>query len=204
MTTLKNPVPTTELGAVNVLLASIGEAPVSTVSGNQTSDVSLALAKLAEENVAVQLMGWDFNTEEDYPLVPDNTGTIFIPDTALRVDVSRFKRWDVNPVVRGRRLYDKKNRTYTFKGNVEAEITFGLPFEDLPQAARWYITVRAGRKFQFVTVASEALNRFTDKDESDALTTLKQAEASSAQYSIFDNYAVRRGLSPRRPYGTRR
>ena len=54
----------TELEAVNILLTTIGEAPVNTLTGNQVTDVSIANQVLNEVSREVQSQGWHFNTEQ--------------------------------------------------------------------------------------------------------------------------------------------
>ena len=54
--------PATELQAVNQMLSVIGEAPVNTITGTTTTDVSVAKNILDETSMTVQSMGWNFNT----------------------------------------------------------------------------------------------------------------------------------------------
>ena len=54
--------PTTELQAVNIMLSVIGEAPINTLAGSTTTDVSIAINLLNETSLSVQSMGWNFNT----------------------------------------------------------------------------------------------------------------------------------------------
>ena len=59
---------TTELEAINIMLAAIGEAPVNTLTGTLPVDVKIAQSTLVEINKAVQAEGWSFNTETDVTL----------------------------------------------------------------------------------------------------------------------------------------
>ena len=54
--------PTTELQAVNTMLSTIGEAPVNSITGTTTVDVSVAKNILDETSMSVQSQGWNFNT----------------------------------------------------------------------------------------------------------------------------------------------
>ena len=49
--------PTTELQAVNQMLSVIGEAPVNSITGTVTTDVSVAKNILDETSMSVQSMG---------------------------------------------------------------------------------------------------------------------------------------------------
>src|SRR5689334_6681077 len=102
-------IPTTELEAVNVLLSTLGESPVNSLSGNLTTDASLARTKLAEVSKSVQGRGWNFNTDLDYPLTRDSDGYINLPPNIARVELSRRTYPEVMAVQRGMRLYDRKN-----------------------------------------------------------------------------------------------
>ena len=48
---------TTELEAINIMLAAIGEAPVSSLTGLLPQDVAIAQSTLVETNRAVQSEG---------------------------------------------------------------------------------------------------------------------------------------------------
>ena len=58
--------PTTELQAVNTMLSTIGEAPVNSITGTTTVDVSVAKNILDETSMSVQSQGWNFNTHTNY------------------------------------------------------------------------------------------------------------------------------------------
>lgn len=49
---------TTELQAINTILSIIGEAPVSSITTNIGSDVSIAKQILDESSISVQTKGW--------------------------------------------------------------------------------------------------------------------------------------------------
>ena len=81
----------TELEAVNVLLTTIGEQPINSFSGNQTTDVTIARQVLTEVSREVQSQGWHFNTEPEVSLVPDSTNKhIIVPIDVARID-SKYK-----------------------------------------------------------------------------------------------------------------
>ena len=61
----------TELDAVNQILSSVGQAPVTTLD-LQTLNCAIVLNTLREVNKQVQSEGWIFNTERDYTLTPDS------------------------------------------------------------------------------------------------------------------------------------
>ena len=74
-----------ELPAVNQILQSCGQAPVTTL--DQTNpDVAIAYQTLLEVSREVQAEGWSFNKELNYEMVPDTNNEILIPNNMLQID----------------------------------------------------------------------------------------------------------------------
>ena len=183
--------PLTELEAVNTMLEVIGEAPVNTLEISGVTEVSIARSILNATSRNFQARGWSFNTEKDYPLVLDEFGQVNLPTNTLQVDATD-RSLDV--VQRGSKLYDKANHTYIFTEAPKAEITFFLPFEELPHPVKAYLTIAAGRDFQRKVVGSDSLNGFTQEDEMKALVAVSEYEADTEDYSIFYSYSVARPI----------
>ena len=177
--------PTTLIGAVNELLAIIGEAPISSLEGSLTADVATAKATLERVSREVQSAGWHFNTEVDYPLAPDVNGEITLPSNAVRVDIDPTRHPGLELVQRGTRLYDRVNHTYAINQTIYANLVVLLPFEELVEAARMYITIRAGRMFQDRQVGSETLHGFNGRDEMMARALLVEAEDDTTNANIL-------------------
>ena len=190
---------TTKLDAINSMLIGIGEAPVNTLtSGLQEAEVAAILL----DNVSreVQSACWSFNTDLRYTLTPNTAKEIVLPSNTLVVDTTKLKRdYNTDVIERKSRLYDRTKNSYEFDGDVEVDITYLFDFEELPEVARRYITLRAGRKFQENILGSSEMTQLQFKDEQAALINLRDFESQSADYNIFDNYdtyaAVDRGLS---------
>lgn len=178
--------PTTELEAVNAMLHSIGESPVVTIDDDTDPlpvDVDIAVRILRSTNREVQVRGWTFNTEYEYPLNRDGDNYIPVPANALHVDPDGNYQ-DRDGVMRGTRLYDRRNHTFVWDKNITATIKFLLPFEELPEAARNYIAVRAGRKFQAGVVGSQILQAFTQEDEVTALSLMRHEECDAGDFNV--------------------
>lgn len=187
--------PTTELDAINTMLSAIGEAPVNTVEDNGVVDAVMARQILNGVSREVQAWGWHWNTEKEYLLVPTfPEGELVLPHTVLRVD-SVSTDQDVDVVVRGNRLYDRRNHTYRFDRPLKVDMVILLQFHELPEPARRYITIRSARTFQERVVGSAELSQFALKDELRALAVLREMDADTADYNILtDNYSVARVL----------
>lgn len=176
--------PTTELEAVNLMLSVIGETPVNSVTSNGIADAVLAYQILTHSSREVQLVGWHWNTEINFPITPSTTGELLLPANTLKVDTTGESQ-GLDLVQRGNRLYDRVNQTFVFDQPVRVEIVLLLPFDELPEAARSYITIRSARQFQERVVGSEVLQAFTSRDEFAAMAKLKEAEAETGDYNIL-------------------
>lgn len=178
--------PTSELEAINTILSVIGESPISSTSEiSSVADAVTAQSILSEVSRQVQTKGWHFNTDKEITLSPDTySGEITVPTNCLRVDSSGADR-EVDVVHRGTKLYDRTKHTYKISKQIVVDMVVLLPFTELPQAARHYITIKAARIFQSRTVGSEALYQFTATDERDALIDLKKAEGVTGDYNIL-------------------
>jgi hypothetical protein len=160
---------TTELSAVNAMLATIGESPVADLDDTSLLDVTDARSVLAEVSRTVLLDGWAFNTDDEYPLAPQTVSpfNILVPDTALVVIPSKS-----NPtiIVRAGKLFDNEAFSFNFEGKepVPCRVVWSLPFADMPEVTRQYVTVRSCRLFQARKGGSETIYAFTDRDERDA------------------------------------
>lgn len=185
---------TTELDAINIMLGTIGESPINSLdAATGVVDAVTARSILAEVAVQVQEEGWHFNTESEFVLTPDaGTNEIYVSPNTIEVDVSPYTT-DVDVAIRGNRLYDRKNKTYKFSQDIKADLTILLEFNELPQAARHYITIRAARVFQQRMVGSQILGAYTDQDEARALRAMRRYESKSGDYNILTgNYSVMR------------
>ena len=179
---------TTKTEAVNIMLGTIGESPVSDIDSNSGVDVAIAKDILDEVSREVQTDGWRFNTEYDVPLSRDNNNEIQLTENMAQV---RFQKRDwsssLEPVIRGNRLYNVRERTYAFDKDLEAEeVVYLLDFDEIPEYVRYYIAVRAARRFQARYVGSDKHNQFSMRDEVEARSIAVGAENVSGNYNIFD------------------
>ena len=165
---------TTELSAVNTMLEVIGETPVNSLGDLLPVDAAVARNILEETARDIQSRGWNFNREYDFPLQPDAvSGDITLPANFVHAEIK-----DKDAIIRGNRLYDRENHTYTFPlKTYKADVIQILPFDELPEQARHYITVRAARIFQSRVVGSGTLHQFSEEEEYKALAELKRFDS---------------------------
>lgn len=181
---------TTALDAVNAMLATIGQAPISSLDTPGLVDAVTAKATLNEVTRTTLAHGWDFNKDYDYPITPDVNGEIVLPSNILSIDTTReFYNYDV--VQRGKRLWDKTNKTFVFDKTLKFDITWLLGFEEIPEPARQYIMIRCCRLFQDRTLSSDTLHSYTKDDEYAAWAMLVRQENVTEDPNIFDSNDMR-------------
>ena len=182
--------PTSQLGAVNAMLTTIGEAPVNSLSSGLL-DAETAETILNEVSRDVQSTGWNFNTEFNMNLAADTGGNVVLPATVLRADASAKYRSSKNEYIqRGTRMYDKVNHTYNIGNDIAVDVVVFLAFDELPEVARRYIILKASRLFQERLVGSDTLSTMNRADEDQAYMSLKEMEGDNGDYNIFDDYGT--------------
>lgn len=183
---------TTKLEAVNTLLSSIGEAPVNSLTSGLV-DAETAETIINAVSREVQSQGWSFNTDRAREFTPDVNNQFIIPSNVLRLDMGQSRTEHLDVVQRGNKLYNRAKNSFYFDPSVtgiKMNAVVLLDFEELPEAARRYITIRSARIFQDRVVSSSELHGFQQRDELVALVELKDADGEVNDNSIFDNYSV--------------
>lgn len=178
-------VPLTELDAVNIMLANIGEQPANQLDESGISEVSIAQQMLHNVSRQIQAKGLRCNSETNYTLPLDVNGEIILPSNTLKVDASDPS---LDVCQRDGKLYDREKHTFIFTKPVDVDITFFLPFEQLPQSVRDYITIVAARQFQVRWLGSETLSALTEDDERKAYLALIDEEIDTGDFNIFNSY----------------
>jgi Tail tubular protein len=182
-----------KLEAVNTMLTLVGDSPVNTLSAT-TSNAQIAELILDEVTKEFQYQGWHFNTENNVTLPRDNTNKIEIPDNALSVDVDDNVYPSLDVIIRGNYLYNKNNHTYEFSSDLKAEVIYFLTWDNLPEIAKRFVVLRAGRIFSQRLIGSAEQNSTNTIDENQALRELVYWDEQMADLTIWDNYSVSRVL----------
>lgn len=180
---LPAPSHTTQLDAVNAILAVAGESPINTLEGPLTHDVSLVLNTLTEASKEVQAEGWVCNTEYNYPLAPDQNGEIHTPGNVAKILLPQSQP-HFGVVLRGTRLYNLTDHSYSFGQAITATVVFLLPFDELTESLRRYIVVKAGRMFQDRAIGSPTLHQFTVDDEFRARVAALEEDSQMGRWNI--------------------
>ena len=195
---------TTELEAINIMLAAIGEAPVNTLTGSLPVDVKIAQSTLVEINKSVQAEGWSFNTEIDVTLTRNASKQIVLPVDVLRVDANIHQHPDIDPIQRGLKLYDRLKNTFEFDEDLICTVVYFRDFDEIPEQARSYINIRAARIFVDRLVSDQGLRTYTKEDEIRARVTLTETDLANGDHNmlrgdpslttVFGTYSPANGL----------
>ena len=84
-------------------------------------------------------------------------------------------------------LYNLAKNEETFTQDFEdTEVVYLLDFSKIPEQAKRYITIRSARVFHDRTLGANTLHKFSQEDEKQALSILRNAEAKTGDWTIFD------------------
>jgi hypothetical protein len=196
MSSLDGLVPLSELEAINVILATSTQSPISTLDDNQITDASLARNTLRATLVEVQTQGLSFNTETGYVISPDQNGYIILPRNTLKVDTDGASA-GTNAVQRGTKLYNKDDHTFFWTAPVTLEITLGLSFDEMPPVVANFCVIRAARKYQDQYFGDSQVHSYTAQDELVAQAAMMEAEIESTDPNMLTGSQFMQGLLAR-------
>ena len=189
-----------ELPAVNQILQSCGQAPVTTL--DQTNpDVAIAYQTLLEVSREVQAEGWSFNKEFHVEKTPDLNKNILIPNDVLQMDLSvNAANMDKDVVRRNGKLYDRANHTSEFTDKVEVDITLLLDWVDLPVPIQDFITARAAAIVSSRIVGDPNQYQILQQKEAFARATAMEYECNQGDYTFFGHSGKTNRYTSYKPY----
>lgn len=183
---------TTKLDAINTMLSVLGEEPYNSITGSVTAEVRTAENILDEVTRRTVSRGWLFNTDEDWSLQPNESNEIALAANVASVRFPQYAKKQYT--VRNGKVYDRLNRTYQITSTLTVDLVWFLSFEELPEAARRYITIRSAREFQGRYLASDQVQSFSQQEEFEALVNLVEHETDDRQSSILDHPDIHAGV----------
>jgi len=195
----------TELQAINQILASVGQAPVTAIdtetviikdTGEEivvvtNPDIALARDTLIEVSREVQAEGWTFNVENDYQLVPDSvTNKILFPPGALQVDISSNPLYAsaygyVDVVKRGDYLYDRIGHTDIWEDSIYCDVVWLNDWLDLPPIIQDYIIARAASTFASRVIGDPQQYQILQQREAYTRAMALEYECNQGDFSYF-------------------
>ena len=175
---------TSFLEAVNRVLQMLGEAPVNSLQG-QFGLAKQAEVALNDVSRTIQTEGWSFNTDLEKKLERNSSNEIELSSNVSRVVVDNLEYPDIDVVQRGDKLYDRRNNRYTFDEDLIVDMTTILEWDLLPEHARQYITIKAGRQLQEAIIGSSDLTKLNLTQELEARSAFLEEETSKTEHSML-------------------
>lgn len=175
----------TELSAVNSILGSIGQSPVTSLDFTNP-EISFIHNILREVNIDVQSEGWSFNTEYNFKFSPNTDGYYVIPPNVIRYDVTDGQNIKTTDVVkRNGRLYDKYNHTDVFTGDLYLDVVTLYEFVDLPSVFQRYIIHRAAGRAATQLIANPQLVQLLGTQEVQARAACMDYECDQGDHTFM-------------------
>ena len=191
----------TELSAVNSILGSIGQSPVTTL-GTVTTDstntgqeiantyanpqIAMIHGLLMESTKDVQNEGWHFNKEDHVKRSPDSNGNFLIPSNYLRYDVHEGLYDKTKDVVRRNgKLYDNVTHTDVFTNDLYFDITYLISFNDVPPAFQRYIIARASVRAATQLVSNPDLVKLLQLEEAQTRASAIEYDCEQGDHTFF-------------------
>ena len=174
----------TELSAVNSILGSIGQSPITTLN-YENPEISFIYNILTEVNKDVQNEGWHFNTEYHVKITPDANKNIVLPTKTLRYDIHDSETKVIDVVIRDGKLYDLVNHTDEFTGDIYLDVVTLYSFADLPNPFQRYITYRSAVRAATQLISNPQLVQLLSQQEAKARAVCMEYETSMGDHSYL-------------------
>jgi len=183
----------TELSAVNAILGSIGQSPVSGLDF-ANPEISFIYNILKECNQDIQAEGWTFNIEYHIKeTVNASDNKVVIESNVTRID--NEDAWDkTRDFVRRKdttdgiwKLYDRVNHTFEFPDDDYFHVNKVrlLNFEDIPAPFQRYIIYKASGRAAVQLVSNANLQKMLQTYELQARGACMEYECNQGDHTIF-------------------
>ena len=195
-----------ELKAVNGILASVGQAPVTTLE--QTNpDVAICYQTLLDVSRQVQAEGWTFNTEYDFPLNINTDNTVAIPDNTLQISLAiNHPEYGDKDAVRRTidgvpYLYERVAHTYQWSGtSVFVDIVSLIDWPDLPLPFQAYVTGRASTIVSQRIISDPTLYQMLSQQETYLRSQAMEYECNQGKPTFFGHPVGKDYYQPYQPF----
>ncbi len=182
----------TELSAVNSILGSIGQSPITTLQASGGVDplanpeISFIKNLLDQVNRDVQTSGWHFNTQHRVKQSPDVNGNYVVPQNSILYDISdgQIDR-DTDVTKIDGKLYDLVHQTDVFTKDYYFDIITLYKFADVPPAIQRYIIARAAMRAATQLVSNADLVKLLQVEEEQAKANALNYETEQGDYNFM-------------------
>lgn len=178
--------PLTELDAINEIITATGEDGILSLEEvSENADATMAQKMLQAVNREIQQEGWDFNTIPEVTLLPDtNTGKIKWSMDFLRLNSTECRN-------RGGYLYNITDSTDTFTDKVVfSNVVVLIPFEELPEVFRKYITTKAALAFTTRYLGDAELESYLSSELGKAYADVMTYELDTHVVNVYNNTSI--------------
>ena len=181
----------TELRAVNSILGSIGQSPVTSLNF-KNPEIEFIYNILTEVSKDVQNEGWQFNLEENVTVTP-SSNKISLGNEEIRINVHSAGDDTklIDTVIRydgaNRRVYsldDNKFDAFT-ESTYKADIVTLYLFEKIPNVFQRYITYRSAVRAATQLIANPQLVQLLQLQEITARANCLEYEGRQGDHSFF-------------------
>ena len=195
----------TELSAVNAILGSIGQSPISGLDF-ANPEISFIYNLLKESNQDVQNEGWTFNLEYHIKETVGADNKIIIESDVIRID--NEDAWDrTRDFVRKKdadgiwKLYDRVNHTMEFPDDDYFYVNKVklLNFEDIPTVFQRYIIYKASGRAAVQLVSNAQLQQSLATFEAQARAACMEYECNQGDHN-FMGWPDESAYQPNKPY----
>ena len=178
---------TQELPAINQILSSCGQAPVTTL--DQTNpDVAIAYDTLLQVSREIQAEGWTFNTEYHYEMTPDTNDEILIPNNVIQIKLTENSaNAQYDGVRRSGKLYNRQNHTFewTYSPTIECDIIWEFDWVDLPQPIQDFIIARSAVLVSQRIIGDSTQYQMLQQQEAYSRALALEYETQQGQFTFF-------------------
>ena len=197
----------TELSAVNSILGSIGQAPITSLTHStgqpdplDNPEISFIKNLLDEVSKDVQTTGWHFNTQNKVKRNPDSNGNFIVPANAILFDISNGQVDRNRDVVRrDGKLFDLVQNTDVFTQGFYFDIISLYQFVDVPPAIQRYIISRAAVRAATQLVSNADLVKLLQLEEAQARANAVEYETEQGDHN-FMGWPHESAYNPYQPY----
>ena len=128
---------------------------------------------------------------------------LFLPNRMVRSVPQHhclgLSRYALRMLLRGGKMYDKRNHTYKFTNKLEADITRLFDYDDLPEPFKQYIAIRAANLFAARAVGTVEVMKYSEREELAARAAMMEYETQASDPNMLateDGLLTSRGYRP--------
>ncbi len=191
----------TELQAINEILTSLGQTPVTTLD-ETNPDVAVITETLNVVSREVQAEGWAFNLEKGYTFSLDGDSKVAIPTNVLKLDLEdgNASYFGIDSVIRQGFLYNKTEHTFVWDDALKCDVTWWFELTDLPRPIYDYIVAKAASLSAAKIIGDAGQYQLLQQREAYTRAFALEHECQVGDYSYFGSSSQGNFYNAYQPY----